>query len=51
MTTTNLGMTKPIVGADADNWGTELNANLDLIDGAFEGGTWTPTDASGADLV
>lgn len=50
MTTANLGMTKPTVGADADNWGTELNANLDLIDAAFDGGTWTPTDASGAGL-
>lgn len=32
MTTPNLGMTKPVVGADTDTWGDELNADLDLID-------------------
>lgn len=32
MTTTNLGMTKPTVGGDADAWGGELNTDLDLID-------------------
>src|SRR5258706_16449805 len=32
MTTTNLGMTIPTVGADADTWGNELNANLNIID-------------------
>jgi hypothetical protein len=36
MTTTNLGMTVPTVGADTDNWGADLNANLALID-AFAG--------------
>jgi len=36
MTTTNLGMTIPTVGADADSWGGELNTDLGLID-AFAG--------------
>jgi hypothetical protein len=35
MTTTNLGMTLPTVGADADTWGNELNTGLGLIDAAF----------------
>lgn len=32
MTTANLGMTLPTVGADADTWGGELNTDLGLID-------------------
>lgn len=32
MTTANLGMTLPTVGADADAWGGELNTDLGLID-------------------
>lgn len=35
MTTTNLGMTIPTVGADTDNWGNDLNADLQKIDDAF----------------
>ena len=35
MTTTNLGMTLPTVGADADTWGTELNTAITRIDTAF----------------
>jgi len=34
-TTPNLGLKKPVTGADDDMWGTHLNEDLDILDTAF----------------
>ena len=52
MTTPNLGMTLPTVGADDDAWGTELNTCLTIIDdfaGVVE--TYNHNSASGVALT
>lgn len=51
-TTTNLGLTKPEIGAAEDTWGISLNNDLDAIDAIFSAtGTAVSLNIDGGDIA
>lgn len=49
--TTNLGLDKPTVGADSDQWGTLLNQSMDTLDLSVQFGALTKSVAGGVNVT
>lgn len=49
--TTNYKFNKPVVGADTDNWGDELNENWDKIDKLLYGASYTDGDSNTVERI
>ena len=49
--TTNYKFNKPVVGADTDNWGDELNENWDKIDKLLYGASYTDDDSNTVERI
>lgn len=49
--TTNYKFNKPVVGADTDNWGDELNENWDKIDSLLYGASYTDDDTNTVERI
>lgn len=49
--TTNYKFNKPVVGADTDNWGDELNENWDKIDKLLYGASYTDSDSNTVERI
>lgn len=49
--TTNYKFNKPVVGADSDSWGGELNENWDKIDSLLYGASYTDGDSQTVERI
>jgi hypothetical protein len=49
--TTNYKFNKPVVGADSDSWGGELNENWDKVDSLLYGASYTDGDSQTVERI
>ena len=49
--TTNYKFNKPVVGADSDSWGGELNENWDKVDSLLYGASYTDSDSQTVERI
>ena len=49
--TTNYKFNKPVVGADTDSWGDELNENWDKVDSLLYGASYTDDDSNTVERI